>query len=228
MQLMNMMTKQPYPMKKIGPYTLFSGELVIDKPEQSVNWPSKSKVYEAVLLGAPKIEVLEASEDGRKLLNNCYLEILIDGEPTSSVLALMGDNKTIMMGEERKSWFGAVDDGNVKGVFLSNGAVVQAIVRCPQKSDSIPRIRITIEAELHEASADGREEAVTPAPPAVDLSAKTAKEIGETIQKAEYEDWSMAMTADLIRHSVPCTTDLCLRLNSGRPLECSCGRGIRK
>jgi len=56
---------------------------------------------------------------------------------------------------------------------------------------------------------------------------KNEREIKETIRKAEINDWSMAMTADLINHSVDCTSGLCLYVN-GRPgpMQCTCGRGI--
>ncbi len=52
------------------------------------------------------------------------------------------------------------------------------------------------------------------------------KEIKRIIQKAEHEDWSMAMTADLLGHSIECTTSLCFSVNGGPPMACRCGRGI--
>jgi len=55
---------------------------------------------------------------------------------------------------------------------------------------------------------------------------KDAKEIRRIIQKAEYEGWSMDMTADLLGHSVPCTTSLCFSVNGGPPIACRCGAGI--
>lgn len=55
---------------------------------------------------------------------------------------------------------------------------------------------------------------------------KTEEEIKETIRKAEIEDWTMAMTANLIKHSVDCTTEMCLSLNVSMPLKCKCGVGI--
>jgi len=226
MQLMNMSTKAPYPMDKVGPYTLFKGELAIDRSEQSIEWSSKSKVYEAVLLGSPKVEVLEASEEGLKLLNDCYLEILIDRDPSASVLSLMGENQRITMPEAVRFWFGGIEEGNVKGVFLSNGSILQAIVRSPRRIDSVPRIRITIEADLYTAAGASEGSGATAAA-AMHPSVKTAKEIREIIQRAEHQDWSMTATADLIGHSVACTTDLCLMLNIGKPLECGCSRGIR-
>lgn len=52
------------------------------------------------------------------------------------------------------------------------------------------------------------------------------KQITELIKKAEYEDWTMLMLADLIGHSRDCTTYMCLRMNGGEALECCCGIGI--
>lgn len=57
-------------------------------------------------------------------------------------------------------------------------------------------------------------------------SQKDPREIRRIIQKAEYEDWSMAMTADLLGHSIPCTTSLCFSVNGGPPMTCTCGAGI--
>lgn len=225
MNLVNMENGKAYPMKKVGPYTLFNGELAIDRSEQSAEWISKSKVFEAILLGSPKVEVLEATEEGRALLADCYLEIMMDREPTSSVLSLMGENQKITMAEAQRFWFGGVEGAEAKGIFLPNGTLVQAIVRRPRKIESILRIRITIEAELYEASPIPPNP--EPTPRYVDPSVKTAKEIGEIIQRAEHQDWSMVATADLVGHSVACTTDLCLMFNTARPLTCSCGRGIR-
>lgn len=222
MDLMNMTTKKVYPMKKVGPYTLFTGELAIDRAEQSVEWYSQSKVYEAVLLGAPKVEVLEGSKEGHGLLRDCLLEIRIDGAPASATLALLGEKHTLSMGSAERFWFGGVEGESVRGIFLSNGSLVQAIVRSPRKVQSTTRIRITIEAELY--TARGSEDRPEASP--MDPSVKTAKEIGEVIQRAEHQDWSMVATADLIKHSVGCTSDMCLMLNTARPLTCSCGRGI--
>lgn len=45
------------------------------------------------------------------------------------------------------------------------------------------------------------------------------------VQEAEYKDWSFEQTAAVLGHSRDCTFMLCMAVNGGPEMKCSCGAG---
>lgn len=226
MKMMNMSTRDTYPMRRVGPYLDFNGELVIDRSEQKIKWIAHAKIIEAILLDKPEVKVLgQLSEPGRRFLQESTIQFWIDLYPASTELSLLCEDLRIGMPERTKPFFGALEKDEPKGIFLPNGSVLVAVVKCPHAPEGPLKIRISVGADRYISGYEDREPQLSV--PAIPSATKTTEEISEVIRKAEIEDWTMAMTANLIKHSVDCTTEMCLALNVSMPLKCKCGVGIR-
>lgn len=148
MKLINQYSEKSFPMEKVGPYTTPRGELLIEKKEQSIEWCCEMEIPAAVLLGAPAVEVLEASRGGRRLLEECLLSILIDGEPALKQVPLLGPYLRIKAIQKNCFFVGSEND-ELKGIFIVNGTWLKAVVTAPRTIEDMPKIRISVEAELY-------------------------------------------------------------------------------
>jgi hypothetical protein len=149
MKLLNTLTPKAYPMQKLGPYTGFHAELEVDKRVAKVEWTCSALVKEAVLLGLPKVEVLKASNSGRKLLEDATLSIKIDTEPVYGPFPLLATHLPVPP-LRNPCWFIGIEDDVDRGIFISNGYTIQVVVECPRAIEDFPKIGITLEAELYQ------------------------------------------------------------------------------
>jgi hypothetical protein len=150
MKLVNTTTEKSYPMQRVGPYTVPRGELRIEGKERSIEWHCNDLLAtDAVLLGAPKVEVLEASKEARHLLTECLLFVLIDGESILESASLMCAEHPRLRPGKGNFWFVGSENDEPRGIFIVNGTYLEAVVRAPRTIPVIPRIWITIEAELY-------------------------------------------------------------------------------
>jgi hypothetical protein len=156
MKLVNVATGRAHPVEKVWPYTLFHGELALERKEQSLKWTLVIAELEAVLLGAPKIEILGTSKGDTRLLEECLFTIKIDGEPALEMAPILKNHPPLQAPTGLHCWFEASENDERRGIFVTNGAVVQAIVLAPKIVPTGVRIRITLEAELYRNSTEAK------------------------------------------------------------------------
>jgi len=152
-KLINQITEKAYPMQRVGPYTTARGELRIEKKEQAIEWHCDDLgEKDAVLLGAPRIEVIEASTGAKNFLKECLLFISSDGEPMCEGIPLMGTElPRLRPCTKDRVFFAASEDDEPRGIFITNGTWLKAVVKASRVIEEMPKIRITIEAELYRA-----------------------------------------------------------------------------
>jgi len=152
MKLINRAIRSAFPIEKIFPYENFRGELQLKDKEQSLRWELSIPIIEAVLLGKPKIEVLQETKDGSELLHDSLLLIKVNGEPALGPVPLMGEHGRMTSQEGLHGWFDAdLEDGSKPGIFIANNDIVEVTVLSPWAIETghlLPRIRVTIEADL--------------------------------------------------------------------------------
>jgi hypothetical protein len=148
-KLLNTAANYAYRVANLRPYTEFHAELLLEKKATQIEWMCETFVKEAVLLGLPKVEILEASKDGRKLLEDATLSIRIDGLLVYGPVPLLAVHQPVPP-LRNSCWFTGIEDDVDRGIFICNGFKVTAVVECPRAIEDIPRIGVTLEAELYQ------------------------------------------------------------------------------
>ena len=148
MKLLNTFANKSFLMEKVGPYTLLNKELPVDRKTNKASWECSMLVREAVLLGTPKVSVLEASKSGRKLLEESFFKVKVDGTPVYGPVPLLAPHPKIPA-VSSTFWFMGIEDDVPQGIFVSNGFMVEAEIECPRTIEDFPRIWISIDADLY-------------------------------------------------------------------------------
>lgn len=153
MKLINRVMAFAFQIEKVSPYELLQGELQLKEKEQALRWEISVQIIEAVLLGKLKVEVLEASKkEGTELLGDSLLLVKIQGEPALGPVPLMNDHGRMVSQDGLHCWFEAdLENGEKNGIFITNKDVVEVTVLAPwmiQTGNLVPKIRVTIEADL--------------------------------------------------------------------------------
>lgn len=160
MKLFNRNINTAFPIEKISAYEVLSGELQLREKEQSLRWEASLPIIEAVLLGKPKIQVIDETKEGSELLHDSLLLVKINGEPALGPVPLMGGHARMASQEGLHSWFDAdFEDGSKNGIFIVHSAIVEATILSPwaiETGHRVPKIRVTIEADLCRTIREGK------------------------------------------------------------------------
>ena len=155
-KLLNQISGSEYTMWRTGKYDGLEGELEIEGRNGSLEWTVAVKVSEAVLLGAPEVRILEASQAGRSLLAKATLSILLDGETAVEGLPLLGKHVPVRMPSGKSHWLAAPsdpeDEDTSRGIFLVNGSIVEVVVRLPVTARPAPRLSVRLGTDLYGTS----------------------------------------------------------------------------
>jgi len=157
MKLVNVFNGASHRLKRVGPYSKLSGELVLDGLERTLERRIEIEEGEAVLIGAPKVSILygKVPEDAR-------LSIKLDGEKAldrapffSEHGRILYDFKTLgcfylALGDEESIWrAGSRDPGPSGGIFVPSGTWFHAVVSVPKAMPGAPKVRVLLGAELY-------------------------------------------------------------------------------
>lgn len=148
MKLLNTFAGKTFPMEKVGPYTILEGQLSVEKKANSISWECTMFVREAILLGVPKVKVLEASKAAQRLLEESLLKIKVDGATVYGPVPLLAAHPRIPA-VSSTFWFMGVEDDVPQGIFVSHGFRIEAEIECPRTIEDFPRIGISVEADLY-------------------------------------------------------------------------------
>jgi len=155
-KLVNQISGSEFTMWRTGKYDGLEGELELEGRNASLEWVVAVKLSEAVLLGAPEVRILEASQAGRHLLAGATLSILLDGETAVEGLPLLGKHVPVRMPAGKSHWLaapsGPEDEDTSRGIFLVNGSIVEVRVRLPVAPSPAPRIAVRLGADLYGTS----------------------------------------------------------------------------
>lgn len=151
MKLINRAMALSFQIEKIGPYAL-QEDLQLKEKEQTIRWEISTQIIEAVLLGKPKIEMIQQTKEGDDLLNDSLLLIKVNGEPAYGPIRILGDHGRMSSQEGIHCWLDAdLEDGSKRGIFITNKDVLEVTVLSPwviAAGHILPKIHVTIEADL--------------------------------------------------------------------------------
>ena len=150
MKLVNLISQKGYPMERVGPFQGLAGELVLKGRRSVLEWTVSIMARQAVLAGVPEVRILEACPEDRLLLEEAKLSLLLDGEPAVDRRPLLGEHGPIPPAHDKRHWMMAIDQDLPRGVFMTNGTVVEAVVTLPQAPHGAPRIGVRLAGDVYQ------------------------------------------------------------------------------